>query len=204
MSKTSCSICHKKIDTDVDTNYNVSWYHGKSSNLLIMDEVCYLAKEQEYLDNYEVIWKETEKEGANFIKNREKKDCYAGKKDQNGKILQQQNCPHCQPWKYNEDTPSPVKNCLICGEKINQNQTQWTYTNNEIEKKVFCSSECLEKWIGQKNNPQQPNPLPKPQNNNKGMSTETKIILGVVIIFLIFIIGLIGVRVYKRSRPKTS
>jgi hypothetical protein len=156
-----------------------------------------------YLDNYERIWKETEKEGLEWIKHPDR-DCYAGKKDQNNKLLKQSECLHCQPWKYNEDTPPPVKNCLICGEKINQNQAQWTYTNNEIEKKVFCSSECLEKWIGQKNNPQQQNPPPKSQNNNKGMSTETKIILGVVIITFVLIIGLIGVQVYKRSRPKTS
>jgi hypothetical protein len=111
MSKTICSICHKKIDTDVDTNYNVSWYHGKSSKLLIMDKTCYLAKEKEYLDNYKTIWKETEQDGAFWIK-RDEEDCYASHKDQNGKILKQKDCPHCQPWKHNDnDNPEKCMNC---------------------------------------------------------------------------------------------
>jgi len=84
---------------NTDTNYNVSFYHGKrpaSSESFIMCENCYQAKEQEYLNNYRRIFKETEEEGLIWIKENEK-DCYAGKKDHNGKILKQQNCPHCQP-----------------------------------------------------------------------------------------------------------
>jgi len=64
--------------------------------------------------------------------------------------------------------------------------------------------ECFEKGMPSKNNPPQPEPPPKSQNNNKGMPTEIKIILGVSAIFLIIIIGVIGVKIYKRSRPKTS
>jgi hypothetical protein len=35
-------------------------------------------------------------------------DCYANKKDPNGQILQQQNCSHCQPWKFTH-TSKPSK-----------------------------------------------------------------------------------------------
>jgi hypothetical protein len=77
----------------------VSRYHGKKGPRLleILDvcETCYKAKEQEYLNNYEVIFKGTKKEFI-WIK-KDALDCYAGKKDQNGETLKQENCSHCQP-----------------------------------------------------------------------------------------------------------
>jgi len=64
---------------------------------------CYKSKEQEYLENYESIFSFPTDDGRIFkIIKRGKADCYAGKKDRNGKILQQQNCHHCQPWKHQE------------------------------------------------------------------------------------------------------
>src|ERR1043166_9816537 len=98
----NCNICQKEMDTNgynTDTNYNVSFYHGKKpkpSEGFIMCETCYQDKEQEYLVNYERIFKETKKEGIKFIKKPEI-DCYASQKDQNGKILKQTECRHCQP-----------------------------------------------------------------------------------------------------------
>ena len=86
MSKTNCNNCQKKLDTDIDTNYNVSWYHSKPSELLTMCESCYRDKEQEYLDNYWRVWKETEKEGLIWLK-KDENDCYADHKNQNPKII---------------------------------------------------------------------------------------------------------------------
>ena len=185
MSKTNCSICHKKIDTDVDTNYNISWYHNRILDLLIMDETCYLNKEKEYLDNYVVIWKETKKDGAIWIKSMDN-GCYAHK-DQNGQILKQKDCLHCQPW----------KKCVNCDKEIGDTE----YFGKDG--KLLCSMECVNIYNENIRKPAQ-EPSPKPQNDNKRMSIETKIILGVVITIIAFTIGVIGVKIYKRSRKITS
>ncbi|CAG8654447.1 8268_t:CDS:2, partial [Ambispora gerdemannii] len=60
---------------------------------------CYRDKEQEYLDNYWRVWKETEKEGLIWLK-KDENDCCSKHKDQNGKVLKQKDCYHCQPWKF--------------------------------------------------------------------------------------------------------
>ena len=104
----------------------------------------------------------------------------------------------------NENRDIPPEKCSVCGKDTSTHQTSFRSKKSDGKSECYCSLECMREGTPSKNNPQQPNPLPKPQNNNKGMSAETKIILGVVIIFLIFIIGLIGAQVYKRSRPKTS
>jgi hypothetical protein len=59
---------------------------------------CYKNKEQEYLQNYESIFFTPTGDGT-LLKSikRSKANCYAGKKDRDGKILKQKNCPHCQP-----------------------------------------------------------------------------------------------------------
>jgi hypothetical protein len=96
-------------------------------------------------------------------------------------------------------TPPPKK-CSVCEKDLSESQAKWIFTDHEGKKEIFCSDECFFKSNEKDNSPQ---PSPEPQNNSKGMSTETKIILGVSIIFLILIIGL-GAQICKRSRKKTS
>jgi len=89
----------------------------------------------------------------------------------------------------------------VCGKDITTSQELIYSSKGSGEKrKYYCSEECLKKSTPFKNNPPQQEPPPKPQNNNKGMSTETKIILGIGITILVFIVGVIGVKIYKRSR----
>src|SRR4051794_18105444 len=41
-------------------------------------------------------------QGTGYVKT-DGADCYAGKKDQNGKILEQRECQHCSLWKFTGD-----------------------------------------------------------------------------------------------------
>lgn len=82
---------------NTDTNYNVNFYYSKRpkpSGVFVMCKTCCQDKKQYYLNNYERIFKETYEEGLKFIKKPEM-GCCAGKKDQNGQVLKQENCPHC-------------------------------------------------------------------------------------------------------------
>jgi len=99
-----CDICQKNIDSSTERIYNIRKYHGQNGKIIHACSDCYKNKEQEYLQNYEFIFsfptKDLTHEGVPFLLETikgGKTDCYASKKDQNGKILQQQNCPHCQP-----------------------------------------------------------------------------------------------------------
>jgi len=60
------------MDIDIDTSYLMSLYHGNkekpAAETLTTCETCYQAKEQEYLTNYEYIFKEA-KAGGQTIKN---------------------------------------------------------------------------------------------------------------------------------------
>src|SRR5436305_741413 len=102
-----------------------------------MCETCYRAKEQEYLDNYWRVWKETEKEGLIWIK-RDENYCYASHKDQNGKVLKQKDCRHCQPWKFPNDNGNQEK-CMNCNKLIKKDDTK--YFGNDS--KILCSNECV-------------------------------------------------------------
>ncbi|CAJ0925013.1 7379_t:CDS:2 [Entrophospora sp. SA101] len=137
---------------------------------------CYQANEPEYLQNYRIIAKTPlEPDDNDYIKY-DSIECYAGKKDQTGQILKQKDCPHCQPWKYNKDTPLPIKTCLVCEKDITKNQgiTYSSRANNE-KKKNYCSVECLRKGMAPKNEPQQNNPNKTPNHNqNRGMPTGLK------------------------------
>ncbi|CAJ0913782.1 12916_t:CDS:2 [Entrophospora sp. SA101] len=148
---------------NTDTNYNVSFYHGKSSKLLIMCGNCYQAKEREYLNNYEQRpkWQSiktkklpslsTLKEVANCGKEMGDTEYFGN----DGKFLCSMECVNIHNKK---DTPKPTKICSVCGKGISNRQILgW----NDEE---YCSRECLEKGIPQKDKPQQQKPL---KNNNK-------------------------------------
>ena len=51
MSKDNCSICRKELEmsTNIDTNYQLSWYHSQQparEDLKTLCENCYQIKEQ--------------------------------------------------------------------------------------------------------------------------------------------------------------
>jgi transposase len=93
-----CDICQRDIDSSTEKTYNIRCYHGQISEIIHACSNCYKNKEQEYLQNYECIFSFPGND-RKLLKNIKlgKIACYAGKKDSNGKILQQQNCSHCQP-----------------------------------------------------------------------------------------------------------
>ncbi|CAH1756422.1 12381_t:CDS:2 [Entrophospora sp. SA101] len=152
----------------------------KHQELVIPDQIIEAIlnhiREPEYLQNYRIIAKTPlEPDDNDYIKY-DSIECYAGKKDQTGQILKQKDCPHCQPWKYNKDTPLPIKTCLVCEKDITKNQgiTYSSRANNE-KKKNYCSVECLRKGMAPKNEPQQNNPNKTPNHNqNRGMPTGLK------------------------------
>ncbi|KLL05104.1 MAG: hypothetical protein MRERV_5c041 [Mycoplasmataceae bacterium RV_VA103A] len=120
--KGNCDTCQKKlketrfIEGD-DNSYIIKRYHGKANiggPAIWACQGCYSTKEQEYLQNYAAIYETFRDEnggtGYRLIK-AEWIDCYAGKKDQNGQILKQRDCSHCQPWKQHEiSNPSKIFN----------------------------------------------------------------------------------------------
>ncbi|CAG8643814.1 4088_t:CDS:2, partial [Ambispora leptoticha] len=65
-----------------------------------------------------------------------KVDCYAGHKDQNGKILQQQNCSHCQPWKQHQNP----KQELVTARTLFQKTNQTKITKEDLEKMINRNS----------------------------------------------------------------
>ncbi|MCE8163329.1 MAG: hypothetical protein I3273_03275 [Candidatus Moeniiplasma glomeromycotorum] len=162
-----CDICQKnknEMDNGTEKWYVLRRYHGQKNEILGACSNCYKNKEQEYLQNYESIFahpvKDLTHEGVPFdIENIKggKIDCYAGHKDQNGKILQQQNCPHCQPWKNHE---TDKKNGKLSG-KAEKEIIEWliqyfqannikhislkngelTITNNNNNNKVMTSEQ---------------------------------------------------------------
>ncbi|CAG8594221.1 10648_t:CDS:10 [Ambispora gerdemannii] len=93
-------------------------YRGDESKRLHICQTCYKEKEQEYLQNYSFIYTYDKshyaRAGTGYVKT-DDSDCYADQKDQNGKILKQKDCRHCQPWKYHNDrlktcSKNPQKN----------------------------------------------------------------------------------------------
>jgi len=123
---------------------------------------CYKNKEQEYLQNYEFIFafpkKDLTHEGIPFnienIKGR-KIDCYAVQKDQNGKILQQQNCSHCQPWKSHK--PSNLNES-----ELDINALIQYFQKHSIKKISFKNGELIITHNNNNNN----------NNNNETISSQ--------------------------------
>lgn len=102
------------------------------------------------------------------------------------------------------ETQNLTETCSVCGKDTsNQEETYKSRSSNEGEKN-YCSLECMKKGKPTKNNFPQQEPPPKSKNNNKGVSVEIKVILGVIILLLVSIVGLIGVKIYKKGRKKTS
>ena len=96
-----CDNCQKKFNYDEDDFYVIKFYHGAKDADLFSCSVCYQSKKEEYLENYSVISFMIPFNGIVYVGKEIKAshvDCYAGKKDQKGQILKQQDCRHCQPW----------------------------------------------------------------------------------------------------------
>src|SRR3954470_23146374 len=102
--KEKCDNCQKKeIGVGSEGAYIGDYRGNKGDERLHVCYECYNNKEQEYLQNYAFIYTYDEdrykKKGTGYLKN-DNEPCYEDKKDQNGEILKQQNCPHCSPWKF--------------------------------------------------------------------------------------------------------
>ncbi|MCE8168033.1 MAG: hypothetical protein I3275_05430 [Candidatus Moeniiplasma glomeromycotorum] len=110
-----CDTCYKRLEggSNHDEFYIMKRYHGKIGGSVIWACLdCYPNKEKEYLQNYETIFKRFKDKTSDIDYQAIKSnwvDCYAGKKDQSGKVLKQENCPHCQPWKQHKNTNSDKK-----------------------------------------------------------------------------------------------
>ncbi|CFW92782.1 protein of unknown function [endosymbiont DhMRE of Dentiscutata heterogama] len=116
--KGNCDTCQKKLKgtrfVEGDDNfYIIKRYHGKANiggPVIWACQDCYSTKEQEYLQNCSGIYERFKEENGEIdyrLIKAEWIDCYAGKKDQNGRILKQRDCSHCQPWKRQEiSTPN--------------------------------------------------------------------------------------------------
>lgn len=189
--KENCDTCQKKVNEVVDDFYVLKRYHGKEGSAVIWEcQTCYQAKKQEYLDNYSSIyfW-----EHDGFLPNhRVIKDddafCYAGKSGKDGQILNQENCRHCQPWKKFSE-----KACTNCGKDLsNQEMTYSSKSSGEAEK-WFCSLECMNKCPKSERNP-------KNNGEDKGMPTEMKFFLGILVVILAFIIGIALGKIWQKNK----
>lgn len=122
--KVKCDICQKKELIAGSEGVYISHYRGifRNDEKIHVCYECYKSKEQEYLQNYAVIYTydkdHLKRKGTGCVK-ADYGPCYEDKKDQNGKILEQQNCSHCQPWKFPNNNP---KTCSECGKKYFDNQ----------------------------------------------------------------------------------
>ena|SRR5205085_2157579 len=101
MVKVKCDNCQKKEIESGSEGVYLGYYQGsdKGKRLHVCCD-CYKDKEQEYLQDYAFIYSydkdHLKRKGTGYVKN-DDMNCYAGKKDQNGKILKQKDCPHCHP-----------------------------------------------------------------------------------------------------------
>jgi hypothetical protein len=145
-----CDICQKnenEMDNGTEKWYVLRRYHGQMSKIIHTCSNCYKNKEQEYLKNYEFIFtfptKDLTHERIPFdietIKGG-KTNCYASHKDQNGKILPQQNCSHCQPWKSHETNDKIRK---LSGKVEVINSLIQYFQKNGIKKISFKNGELV-------------------------------------------------------------
>lgn len=110
--KESCDHCQKKLklkNGGSDDFYVMKRYHGQVGEMPVIWACsdCYPKHQKEYFENYAAIYhnflSENKDNDFELIK-AEWADCYAGKKDKNGKVLKQENCSHCQPWKNHKNS----------------------------------------------------------------------------------------------------
>jgi hypothetical protein len=121
--KDGCDICPKKLKPGQEGVY-VGHYLGNLTDKFHLCYNCYQDNEQECLQNYSFIYtyeREFRKGDTGYLKN-DGMDCYADKKDQNGKILKQKDCSHCQPWKQKEI----IGDCRKCGVDFESSEICYT------------------------------------------------------------------------------
>jgi len=134
-----CDICQKVELKPGREGVYVGDYRGSNSRRLHICQTCYSNKEQEYLQNYGFIY--SYRKGTGYIKTAGA-PCYTDSKDQNGKVLLQKNCPHCQPWK-NHKTDNKIEKL---SNKAGQEITKWLvqyFQENDIQEIALKNGELV-------------------------------------------------------------